>query len=171
METKPQTSREYFRALQIIFYALIAGQVSFALVSVFLNQMSDFSSGTEDLRKIFLIIVPVFVIGGYLGSRFLFKNNLKTARSRESLTEKMNDYRAACVVRYALLEGPSFLAIITFLLTGDYVFLGITGFIIAIFLTIIPSQDKAVFELELNPYEEQKIRDPDAVISELKLNK
>ena len=69
---------------------------------------------------------------------------MKTAKSRAGLSEKMEDYRSACIVKYALLEGPSLLAILSFLITGDIPFLGMTGFIIAIFLTMKPTKEYAV---------------------------
>lgn len=171
METRPQTSKEYFKTLQIIYYSLIAGQVFFGLVSVIINQMINLNSGLEILKDIFLYIVPVIIISGLLVGRRLFKNNMKTASSRAGLIEKMADYRASCILKYALLEGPSFLAIIIFLVTGDILFLGMTGLIIAIFLTMKPTKEYAVRNLELNPYEEQKIHDDNAVISEIKFEK
>lgn len=164
METKPQTSREYFKTMQIIYYALIAGQVSFALIALFLHQMIGLDTGLNELRIIFLYIVPIFIVGGYLSSRILFKNSLKTAKSKSSLVEKMADYRAALIVRYALLEGPSFLAIVVYLITGDFSFLVMAVFIIVIFFTIKPTRENAVNDLELNPAEEQAILDLDRII-------
>jgi hypothetical protein len=111
METRPQTSKEYFKTLQIIYYALITGQVIFGLVTLYLRKMIGLDTGLQDLTGIFLYLVPVFIIGGYFLSRILFKSNLNTAINKTSLIEKMSDYRAALVIRYALLEGPTFFAI------------------------------------------------------------
>jgi len=168
MESRPQTSKEYFRTLQIIYYALIAGQVLFGLISVLLNQMTGFLSRTIELRNILLYITPVFIIGGYFGGRILFRKNMNTARNRAGLLEKMSDYRAAIVIRYALLEGPSMLSIIAYLLTGDLLFLGMAGLIIFIFITLKPSSDKAAADLDLGPEDEHSVNDPDAVISEIR---
>jgi hypothetical protein len=168
METKPQTSKEYFKTLQIIFYALITGQLLFGLVALFLHQKIGLDNGLNDLKNIFLYIVPIFIAGGYLSSRILFKNSLKTAKSRASLVEKMADYRAALVVRYALLEGPSFFAIVIYQITGYLPFLVMAGFIIVIFLTLKPAKERAVSDLELSPAEEQAILDPDRIIYFLK---
>jgi uncharacterized membrane protein len=168
METRSQTSKEYFKALMIIFVALISGQVMFGLVAFFLNLASDFSQGFQDLGRILLILVCVFTAGAYLGGRMLFKKRMDAAKKMDSLTDKMTEYRAAVIVRFALLEGPSFFAIVEFSLTGDLVFLIIAGFIIAIFITLAPSRKNAVRDLDLNNHEEQKILDPDAIISEIK---
>jgi hypothetical protein len=157
METRPQTSKDYFRTLQIIFFALIAGQVVFCLIVFFLIRTGDFNAELQDLKNIFFIIVPVFVIGGYLGGRMLFKNSMKAAQNKAALSEKLEDYRSASIVRYALLEGPSMLAIISYLLTGEISFLVMAAFIIAIFFTILPTPQKAAADLELDLNDEQKL--------------
>jgi hypothetical protein len=167
METKPITSKEYFRTMNIIFLALVSGQVMFGLIVFFLNQTIDPGQGLEDLRKILLILVCVFTAGGYLGGRILFKKRMEAARDMDKLTDKLTEYRAAVIVRFALLEGSSFFAIVAFLLTGELAFLGVAAFIIAIFITLMPSKSNAIRDLELNNLEEQKINDPEAVISEI----
>jgi uncharacterized membrane protein len=164
METKPQTSREYFRTMMIIFIALVTGQVMFGLVALFLQQIGELSPELQDMKMLFLIMVCGFVAGGYLGSRFLFRNSMKTAKEKTSLAEMMAHYRSALIVRYALLEGPSMFAVIAFLITGDYIFLGVAGFIIVIFITMPPTKSNAIRDLELNPDEERKINDPEQVI-------
>lgn len=170
METKPQTSKEYLKTLQIIYYALISGQVIFGLVALFLRKMIGLDTGLQDLTDIFLYLVPVFIFGGYLLSRILFKSNLKTAINKSSLIEKMSDYRAALVIRYALLEGPSFFAIVVYLLTGSLIFLGMAGLIIVLFFTMKPTKERSVTDLQLNPAEEQSILDPDRIIAEINKN-
>ena len=109
METKSQTSREYFRTLQIIFYSLIAGQVIFGLVAFFIHQSMTMNPSEKELRDILKFVIPVIMLITYLISNSLFKKNIKTAPGRKSLAEKMNDYRAALVIRYAIMESASFL--------------------------------------------------------------
>lgn len=169
MQTKPLTSKEYFRAIQIIFASLVAGQVFFALVLIFLRLVGDFNPGLAELKLVFMIISCLMVIGGYLGGKYLFRMRMNSAKELPVLSDKMNSYRSALIVRYALLEGPAFFAFVSFLLTVDWLFLGIGGFIIAIFITLFPSKNSAIRDLELNLSEEQKILDPDAVISEIEI--
>jgi hypothetical protein len=167
METRPQTTREYFRTLRIIFYALIAGQITFGLVIFFYHRMMQADAGLQELRNIFFFIVPVFFIGGYFGGKFIFNLRMKTARSRANLTEKMDDYRSSLIVRYALLEGSSLFSIVAFLMTGEIIFLVIAAFIITLFFTMIPTPARAITDLELDLNDESRLNDPDAVISEI----
>lgn len=166
MSTK-QTSRDYFRSLLIVYYALIAGQVFFALVSFYLQKMGMMDAGIKELRDIFLIIIPLFVVGGFLGSRVMFKTRLNAIKSQDNLISKMTAYRGALIIKYALLEGPSFFAIVVFLLTGDYLFLGLSGLIIFYFFLIRPTSDAAGNDLELSIMEVQFINDPDCEIAEI----
>jgi hypothetical protein len=158
METKPQTPQDFFKTLRTIYLALLTGQVLFLLVSVYLVMMTGFDAGLQDLKDVFLILVPVFVAGGYLGGRMLFKNSMNTAKSRASLAEKLADYRSASIVRYALLEGPLMLSIIAYMITTEISFLVISIFIIAIFLTLMPGIAKVSADLELNSDEERQLR-------------
>jgi hypothetical protein len=169
MEVKAQTSREYFRSLQIVFYALIAGQLIFAMIALSLRQTGsiDIVDGLDD---VFLFIVPLFIIGGVTGSWLFSRNRIKASILKTSLVEKMSDYRAIMIIRYALLEGPTFLAIIVFLMTGNLLFLGMAGIVIIIFLVLRPSPQRAVKDLQLNPVEEQSVLDPDKAIAEIKSN-
>jgi len=166
MSTK-QTSREYFRSLVIIYYALIAGQLFFCLIAFFLHQTGNLDLGAKELTDIFIFIVPLFVIGGFFGSKIVFKNRLKAAKDQTNLFAKMTDYRGALVVRYALLEGPSFFAIIVYLLTGNLLFLGMSLLIIAYFFIIRPTSGDAITDLELSIIEEQLVNDPNSEIAEL----
>jgi hypothetical protein len=164
METKPQTSREYFRLMLIIYFALVAGQVMFGLVVAFLRLAGDFSMELSEMKDIFLILSCVFAAGGYLGGRILFRKMMVSARDRASLAEKMANYRSAMIVRYALLEGATFFTIIACLITGDFLFLGFAGFLVLIFVTMPPTRNNAIRDLELSPAEEREILDPEAVI-------
>jgi hypothetical protein len=164
MEPKPQTSQEYFRTLKIIFFALILGQVFFALVSYLLNKDMAMTVLEKELINVLKYLLPVFILGGYLSSKLMFSKNLKTAISRQTLSEKLTDYRTALIIRFALLEGASFITTLVYLLTGNAIFLGFAVIVIVIFLTMMPSAARAVKDLQLNVYDEQKISNPDAVI-------
>ena len=170
MTKKPQTSKEYFNTLIIIYYVLIGGQLLFGFVSLVLHQSETFDPAIKELRDIFIFVVPFFVLGGLLGSNIMFKYQLKVCKSKPDLMEKMTCYRSALIIRYALLEGPSFFSIVVYLLTRDMLFLGMAGVIILIFLSIKPAISKAVIDLELNTSDSQAINNPGKVISEIRIN-
>lgn len=158
MDTKPQTPKESLASIKIVYYALVGGQVFFALVAYFLLNNYALELAGKDLKDVFIYIVPLFVVGGFAVGNILFKSKLITARIKPSLSEKLLDYRSALLIRYALLEGPSFLAIMVYLLTGYILFLAMAALVIAMFFTITPSIDRAVNDLELTPNDEQTFK-------------
>jgi hypothetical protein len=162
-----QTSREYFKSLQIIFLALLAGQVIFAAVAYWLRS-GQFVSVTEQLGSGFIFIVPAFIAGGLAAGWLIFKSRIRAAAEKTSLMEKMSDYRAVLIIRFAFLEGPTMLAVVAYLITGNQWFLGMAVIVMLVFLFLRPSRTRAVKDLQLNPFEEQALMDPDRVIAEIR---
>jgi len=60
-------------------------------------------------------------------------------------------------VKYALAEGPSFFAVVAYLLTGNMIILGIAVAIIAYFATMWPTVGKMSSEMNLTPDEKMKL--------------
>ena len=171
MSTKQQTSSAYFRTVQVIYYALVAGQVIFGIVALYLNQNSKFYYDTKGVGNTILYIVALFVFGGSAVSNLVFRNMISAIKSRGTLTEKMTAYRSALIAKYSLLEGTSLFSIVAYYLTGNLLFLALSGLIIIVFLTIKPTTDRAAKELELNLNDEQAINDPNRVIAEIEIMK
>ncbi len=170
MATKQITSKEYFRILNILYFGLLSGQIFFAAVTLYLTLSGAVNQENSSLRDIFVFIVPLFVVGGIYGSLVAFKNRLSVTKSKVNLIEKMSDYRTTCIVRWALLEFPSFFAIIVYFLTGDFIFLAMAALIIAYFVTIKPNVEKTTIDLELDYTDKTKVEDPDSVIAEMDIN-
>jgi len=167
MNTIQQTSKQYFRSLQIIYFTMIAGQIMFAVITFFLIHSKSIDKGAQELKEIFVYIVPFFVIGSLVGGNVFFRKMMNTYRSSDDLIKKMTGYRSALIVRYALLEGSTLFSIIVYLVTGYWLFLLIAGLMVLIFLILKPTIERAVTELELNANERLKIENPNAVIAEI----
>jgi len=170
MSTKKVTSKEYFKILDILYFSLLAGQIIFAIITLYLTLSGTINSQHKEFRDIFLILVPIFVAVGIYASNIMFKNKINLAKEKLSLIEKMSDYRSALLLRWALLEFPSFFSIIAFFLTGDFFFLGISALIIVFFINIKPNIDKVSIDLELSIGDKMTINDPDAIIAEINTN-
>jgi len=166
MELKLQTSKEYFRSLMIVHAALLAGQVIFLFISFFLNASGLIIADSGDLDRIFTIVVPLFVLAGITTSLVLTKTRLTQIREKGSLNEKLTEYRSAFIVKLALLEGPSFLAIVCYLLTANPLFLGLAVFMIVLFFINRPTREKVSAELELHQHDIDLIDKPDSVITD-----
>jgi hypothetical protein len=165
MTPKPQTSKEYFNSLTILHAAMAIGQLLFGLVIYFQFSNAELTDEMNSMNDIFRIMVPAFIIGGLFTSELLFKTLLKKINQKTDLKERLIGYRSALIIKYALLEGPSLFAIIAFLVTSNLVFLGLSGFIILMFLTNRPTRFRAINDLLLNPSDKALIEDPEAIIA------
>ena len=97
----------------------------------------------------------------------MYKTKLTEAKSKTDLLEIMGTFRAALILRFAILEGSSFFAIAIYFLTGNIMYLGISGLIIGFFFFLKPSRERAAIDLELSVNNTQYINDLDKVIAEI----
>jgi hypothetical protein len=161
-----QNSKQYFLLLTVLYFGLLVGQVVFASIALLLN-LAHLFQPFNSLKAIFIYIVPVIVVAGFVAGQLVYKNQLNKIKGYDSLVTKMVGYRTALIIKLAMLEGASLFAIIAYLLTSDLIFLGMSGIIIFYFLLMKPSRDKIVMDLGLNPVERMKIEDDNALIAEI----
>lgn len=129
------------KSLQIIFYAMLAGQIIFLFISVFLVQSGNFQVN-ENLFLIFfivdlLIITPAIVVGPMIYRGFI--NRSLSSKSKE---EKFNFFRQGIIIKLALVEAPTIFSIVGFLLTGSVVFLLLAIGVLILFFFHKPTLEK-----------------------------
>ena len=156
MQTKEQTSREYFTILTIIHAGLLFGQVVILVIFYYLVSTKQ-TNLNEELNDVFQIIAPVFVVGGLILSSFLSKQKLNSIKRMPELMDKLSAYRTMLIIKYATLETPSLFALVCFFLTGNFLFIGLSGILIVYFAIIRPSRYKIVNDLELSRNEQDLI--------------
>lgn len=144
-----QTTNAY-KSLQIIFYALLAGQVLFLLIAIFLVKEKIFTSARNDLENIFLPLVVILALLCMISGSRIFKARMQKLGDTRSITERLSEYRAICLVRWALLEGPCLFAIICFLLTANYLFVLIAILLLFFFCIISPVKTKVAMDMGIS---------------------
>ncbi|HRX13220.1 MAG TPA: hypothetical protein P5210_16270 [Draconibacterium sp.] len=164
MENDKMTSNDYFKSVQIIHLALIAGVVILGIFTFSFHTSGLEMDGGKELNFALIYVVPVFSIAGIIASNVVFKQRLKDCIARPNLKEKLNCYRSALIVKFSFIEGSSFFALIAFLLTGDLLYLGFAALLLIVFITYTPSKEKSIVDLELTQAEKQIIFDADAII-------
>ncbi len=165
------TSSEYFRSLKILSVAMISGIAFFIGIALFLNFDGSFGKDSGDFKNSLLIVAAVFFIGSIAASFIFYRKKIEKLKLSENLIEKMSVYRSILIVKLALIEGPSFLGIVSYLLTSEiiFIFFGIAG--IVFFILAFPAKEKIKNDLELNPTECMKLDNPDEIICELNKDK
>ncbi|MBK9192106.1 MAG: hypothetical protein IPM77_11665 [Crocinitomicaceae bacterium] len=81
-------------------------------------------------------------------SNMIFKKMAEPIRMTLHLSEKLNQYRSACTVRYALVECPSLFAIICYYMSGNLFYIFISGFCILYLFTLRPTRLKVEMDIQ-----------------------
>ena len=144
----------FLKTMRIIFFALLAGQIIFMAVAFFTVNNNPPQSQSDDL---FNLIVPVAIGLGLFMSSLLFKQMLAKIKKDDSFEQKLEAYRSALIIRYALLEVPSIFSTVVYLFSGNIIFLAFSGVMILAFLINMPSRDKATQDLNLSSIEADKL--------------
>lgn len=144
--------------------ALFSGQFFFLLITFYLHYSGQFTLVDSSLTNALMIVAPFIVMGGLSAAFFVVKNQLGAIKKSGNLKEKLTRYRATMILKYALLEGPSFFAIVCYLLTSHYLFPFLAGMIMLVFFINRPSAEKAMEELELSQEEIKQMNDPGCIV-------
>src|SRR5262245_5123195 len=119
MELVRQNFAAFFRTLQILFFALLGGQVAVLAVIEFLlkprfgthefttkaGQTLSFQPGNEDFSLYVVVYgVPLLAFGMLGLAFFLFRKTLTAARAKADLSAKLLAYRTALILKWAFIE-------------------------------------------------------------------
>lgn len=134
------TPNKFIKTISIIHLGLMTGPVLFGFVaySQTKNSFLDYS----DTSDVFLIVVPLFALTGIFVGNLIFKQAMKSAERTEGLQTKLARYQTASLIKYALIEGPAFLGVVAFFITGNLTYLYIAGVLILYLYLLRPTKDK-----------------------------
>lgn len=160
MATFIQTSGGFLRALKVTYWALFTGQFVFACVSFYINFNNPIAYAEDHHpNDIFSYIVPMIILGGLIGGHFLSQKAIQNAKEKLAFKEKLESYRAALIIRYALMEGPNLFCLVAFLLSSNLVFMYLAIAVMGYYLFSYPKTDKLISDLELNSKEIDQLID------------
>lgn len=142
------------KALQIIHKAMLAGQLLCAAVFFYLlysGNVQPTLRGEERMLQVAVILVSVSAF--FLGNK-IFNIRVMNARDMQADTPaKFIEYRTACIIQWALLEGASLFSSICFFLTGNYAFLALALALMLFFAMQSPTKAKAALLLQVSEEE------------------
>ena len=142
------------KALSVIHRALMMGQILFASVCIYLIYSNAVLPLANDLDKILQVVALALTAGGIFAGMTLFKKKLMQIREMQTgAKEKFDLYRSACIIQWALLEGPSIFCIICFFITGNYAFLALVLVVLFLFAMTAPSKVKILLQLQISESE------------------
>jgi hypothetical protein len=142
-----------YKSLQFIYFALLAGQVFFLMIAIFLIRQGIFIAARPGLENIFMPLLVILALLCMISGNKIFKSRIQKLSEISLLAARFSEYRAVSLIRWALLEGPCLFAIICFLLTANYLFLVIAALVLFIFGTMIPVKNKVASDMGITTEE------------------
>jgi hypothetical protein len=152
-----QTQPNEIKAIRILYLAMLAGQVIFALFATILVETGVVYIGNNSmlpLLQVALIAIAVLTISA---SFFVFRNRISDIQPEEELGKRLEKYRAALIFRMALCELPVVFASIAYILTSNRAFLWMIIILIGNFLFIYPARNKIIDILHLTSEEQSAL--------------
>ncbi len=166
----PQTSKIFFRTLNMFYIAMLIGQIMFLAIILFLKiAVGDISS--KGLSFPFSVLVPTLTIVGFVAGNLIYRYKIKRANPKREITDKMQLYFTGTMIKLAIVEGTSLFSIVVFLITGEIYFLIFTLFLLTTFIVSSPSKQKAIIDLKLNLAETELVNNNDSIIHKVQTKK
>ena len=147
---------DYFRVLKILHLALLAGLTLLLLISIVLHLVNH--NTNESLEMPLQVVAVILSVGTLFLGFNMFKKRIALIRnSLEPAEKRMEMYRGACIVWWALLEGPGLFAIISFILTGNYAFFALGLFHSILLAVFMPRKVNIILLLNLSAEEANRL--------------
>ena len=154
----PQQPISNVKALSVLHFSLFIGQIMFAGIAAYLIYSKNFTlvvAGKELLPVIGGGVVGISV-ALVIAAFAMFKKKIENIRtSADGTAEKLSRYRATSIIRWAMLEAPTLLVVIAFLLTGQQVLLMVAAVQLMIFYYTKPTAAKVAQDLGISDEEVQ----------------
>ncbi|OQP67150.1 hypothetical protein A3860_01970 [Niastella vici] len=143
-----------FTSLRIVHIALLSGMTAFAIVAMTLVN-TGFAAVVDDSTQRILQVVCILlsVLALFAGFKFFKKRILAARNHMEAGEKRMEMYRTACILWWAMIEGPGIVAGVAFVLSGNYAFFALAVFHILALLTFAPRKANIILFLNLSKEE------------------
>jgi hypothetical protein len=158
-----QNFSQYFRALQILFFALLAGQIGVTILLYVVHTPPTVDASWAQEVTTWLPLLLVLQAGLAF---FLSRKKLESARSQPTVEGKLEGYRVASILKWALLEGGTLISVVLFFVLGNITFLYYAGMMIVLFATQFPSRQRLVNDLDISANEQMRLDDPNAMVAQ-----
>ncbi len=145
-------AKEYLKTLNLFFYALLIGQLSFVIILLAFS-LSGVLQAYSTVSNMYYFIVLLIVAGAYYGGNYFYKIKLKEIRNKKILNEKFKLLQIALILRWSFLEGASMLSLAFFLISSDYLFMIIALAIIFLFYLQRVNKQQIFSDIQLSDEE------------------
>ena len=147
-------TKNLFTVLSLIHGSLVLGLLVFSGFVYWKN-----SSFNTDINQadIFIYMVPLVAAAGYFLSKSLYQKQIQKIDGNNGLSNKLNRYQTASIIKFALLEVPAILALVAYYYNGNAIHLVIALCLIAYLISQRPTQKRFQNDMPLTLEEQQQL--------------
>jgi hypothetical protein len=147
-----------FSVIKIVHIGLLVGMAMFDIVSLIIVLQGVPVIADESLQRNLqvgcVLLSALLLVGGFR----IFKKKIFAARNSPEAGEKRMDmYRAACIMWWAMIEAPGIVAGIGFIISGNFAFFALAVFHLLAMLVFAPRKANIIMFLNLNSNEVAKL--------------
>lgn len=148
----------YYKSLKLVHTALLSGMLIFIAISFYLVYQGKVEMADLSLDRILQLVAVLLTVGSLvIGFRIFNKKIMELRRSGLPVREKLEDYRAACVMWWAMIEGPGLFATVGYFITGNAAFFALALFHTAILAVFMPRRENFKLLLDLSDIEMEEL--------------
>jgi hypothetical protein len=149
MQQKPN----FFRMLQVMHKAFLLSMALLVAMTIFIRANGFTSSSAADFDRTLQVVALILAAGLPALGFALFNKRLAALQPGTNLKARIDTFRSISITRWALIEMPALFAVVCFLLTGNYAYVGLAVALILVFAATNPSKTKVIFQLQLTDKE------------------
>jgi hypothetical protein len=140
-----------FNVIKIVHIGLLMGMAMFDIVSLIIVLQGIPAIAEDSVQRNLqvgcVLLSALLLIAGFK----IFKKRIFAARnSTEPGEKRMEMYRAACIMWWAMIEVPGIVAGIAFIISGNFAFFALAIFHLLAMLVFAPRKANIVLFLNLN---------------------
>lgn len=139
------------KSLKNLHTSLVMGLFLFAVSTLFVAGAEPFRIENETFDRIVQVIASVFSIAAIILGFNIFKKSLIRIRKRNVPgIQRMDQYRKACIIWWAVIIAPAFFAALCYAATDKLSFFFLSCLHILILFLFRPNTDNIILLLNLN---------------------
>lgn len=149
--------KKFDQQISLIFHLVIAGPLILYSIG-YLNTLNEEAVPTISEPPIPIkLFVSVFSGLLILLAFYIYKKEIKVARTLDTLEEKLSRLFKGSIIHYGILEFASFIPALAFFLTHDHLFTAVYIFILFLMSLNRPTPRKYIQDLYLEGEERDKV--------------
>ena len=158
----PVSKLPEIKTMVMLHSALLFGQILFiAIASVVVFFSKTINPVLAEYSYTFIAVSLLAGVVSFLISKTVFQKKLENIKQGQiTIQEKVEYYRSASLLRWAIIEAATLLTIVLFLLTQHYFIMAIACVLIILFFSKRPSLEMVAEDLSISPVEIQQMERP-----------